>query len=228
MIVALVALVLAASGTAVAAGSLVGGDKLIKKRSLSGNRLRNHTITGKQVNLKKLGKVPSAKNADHATSANSATTATSATSATSATNANNASNLGGQPASNFLTTASRIGTNGVVKVPGTASGNTVTLFSVGPFTVTLTCTKTGSGTTLSESGTSTEAGSDIDGNFVATAGTAHTLNQGQITAATTSPSTTNNENIDFEAPSGAQAVLVGATGVNSLGADCWANWAGIH
>jgi len=52
MLVAVMALILAASGTAIAASAMVKGDKLIKKRSLSGNRLRNHTITGKQVNLK--------------------------------------------------------------------------------------------------------------------------------------------------------------------------------
>lgn len=73
MVVAILALVVAASGTAIAAGHLTSGDKLIKKRSLSGDRLRNHTITGKQVNMRRLGKVPSAKNADHATTANSAT-----------------------------------------------------------------------------------------------------------------------------------------------------------
>ncbi|MDQ6835918.1 MAG: hypothetical protein M3016_06985 [Actinomycetota bacterium] len=82
----MVALVLAASGTAIAASHLVRGDKLIKKRSLSGNRLRNHTITGKQVNLKKLGKVRNARNADFATHATTATNATNATNATSATN----------------------------------------------------------------------------------------------------------------------------------------------
>jgi hypothetical protein len=60
MIVAVLALVLAASGTAVAASKLVSGDSLIKKHSLSGNRLRNHTITGKQINMGKLGAVPSA------------------------------------------------------------------------------------------------------------------------------------------------------------------------
>jgi hypothetical protein len=48
MIVALVALVFAMSGTAVAATKLVSGDKLIKKTSLSGNRLRNQTLTTKQ------------------------------------------------------------------------------------------------------------------------------------------------------------------------------------
>jgi hypothetical protein len=43
------ALILAASGTAVAAGRLLNGDNVIKPRTLSGNKLRNHTITGTQV-----------------------------------------------------------------------------------------------------------------------------------------------------------------------------------
>lgn len=59
MVVALIALVVALGGTAVAAG-LVNGDSLISQHSLSGNRLRNHTLTGKQINLRKLGTVPSA------------------------------------------------------------------------------------------------------------------------------------------------------------------------
>ncbi len=84
MVVALTALVIACSGTAVAATSLVGGDSLIKKNSLSGNRLRGHTLTGKQINLKKLGKVPNAKHADSATNATNATNATHATTATTA------------------------------------------------------------------------------------------------------------------------------------------------
>jgi hypothetical protein len=41
MVVAVLALVIAASGTAMAAGHLVNGDKLIAQHSLSGNRLRN-------------------------------------------------------------------------------------------------------------------------------------------------------------------------------------------
>jgi hypothetical protein len=49
MLVALVALVFAMSGTAVAANALVNGDKLIAKHSLSGNRLRDHTVTGQQI-----------------------------------------------------------------------------------------------------------------------------------------------------------------------------------
>ncbi len=67
MVVALIALVVASSGTAIAGASLMNGDKVIKKGSLSGNRLRSHTITGAQVNLSKLGKVPTARRADLAT-----------------------------------------------------------------------------------------------------------------------------------------------------------------
>jgi len=92
LVIASIALVIAASGTAVAATALVSGDTLIKKNSLSGNRLRNHTVTGLQVNLKKLGKVPTAAKADTATSAGSATSANSATNANHATNADSATN----------------------------------------------------------------------------------------------------------------------------------------
>ena len=75
MVVAIVALVVAASGTAVAATKLVSGDSLIKKNSLSGNRLRAHTVSGKQIKLSSLGTV---RNAAHATTADTATNATQA------------------------------------------------------------------------------------------------------------------------------------------------------
>jgi len=88
MVVAVMALVVAASGTAVAASALVNGDKLIRKGTLSGNRLRDHTITGRQVKLSKLGTVPSAAFAANAGHASSATTATNATNATVAAKAN--------------------------------------------------------------------------------------------------------------------------------------------
>ncbi|MGN6474942.1 MAG: hypothetical protein ACTHK4_15005 [Mycobacteriales bacterium] len=49
-VIAVVALVCAMSGTAVASSAaLHNGDKLIKKHTLSGNRLRNHTVTSTQV-----------------------------------------------------------------------------------------------------------------------------------------------------------------------------------
>ena len=101
MIVALIALVFAMSGTAVAASKLVSGDSLVKKASLSGNRLRAHTLTGTQINMAKLGKVRSATQADsatnatHAASADSATHAASADSATNATHAASADTLDG-------------------------------------------------------------------------------------------------------------------------------------
>ena len=108
MVVATIALIIAVTGTAVATSRLVNGDTLIQKASLSGNRLRKHTLTGTQINLAKLGKVPIAKHADSATQAINATharTADSATHASSADSATNAGTLGGLPASGYLQTA---------------------------------------------------------------------------------------------------------------------------
>ena len=244
MVISILALVIAASGTAVAATKLVNGDSLIKKNSLSGNRLRNHTITRTQVNLNKLGKVPSAHIADTALVANSATTASSATNAANATNATkatnatnatiatnattarNANNLGGQPPSSYLTTANRIGTNGVVKEAGAVSpGNNVTLFSVGPFTVTMNCTKSGGTTSNTINASSSEANSIVFGTMMPTANTPTDV--GPDTSSTTF-SINDNAAVDLEAPSGAGFQLDAADGVNSLGTDCWANWSGIR
>ncbi len=100
LVIALVALAIALSGTAVAAtNAVVSGDSLIKPKSLSGNRLKNHTVTGTQVNLAKLGKVPTAAKAD------TAKTATTATSAGSATNANHASSADTATSATNATTA---------------------------------------------------------------------------------------------------------------------------
>ena len=104
MVVAMAALLVALSGTAVAAGHLARGDSLIAKKSLSGNRLRNHTLSGTQMNLSKLGKVNSANKADtatNATNATNATTAATATNATTAATATNALSLGGIAASGY-------------------------------------------------------------------------------------------------------------------------------
>jgi len=66
MLVAILALVVAMSGSAVAVSAARhSGDKLISKRSLSGNRLRHNTVTGKEVSEKKLGQVPRAGLATH-------------------------------------------------------------------------------------------------------------------------------------------------------------------
>jgi hypothetical protein len=239
MVVALGALIVAASGTAIAASKLVAGDSLVKRNSLSGDRLRSHSVSGTQINLRKLGKVPTARNADHASVAQSsanavnaqdaqlATNAKNATNAASAFNASNADNLGGQPPSAFLRSSSRIGTNGIVKVAGTASGYTVRLFTVGPFTVAMTCTKTGSGTSVMVSASSREANSVLFGTQVATADTPTDLGNPPDVPQSPGFNESRNNSVDFEAPSGAQALLSAADGVNSLGTDCWANWAGI-
>jgi hypothetical protein len=166
IVISIVALLVAASGTAVAASTL-SGDSLIAKRSLSGNRLRNHTITGTQVNLGKLGKVPSAKNADHATTAVLATTAGSATTATNAANAGNANALAGQPASAY-DSSSNFARTGVV---GTNEGQSVTLATFPPFTLTLSCIKTGGGQPDARVfATSSQANSEAGGQALPTAG----------------------------------------------------------
>lgn len=48
-------------------------NQIINKHTLSGNRLINHSISGTQIELSTLGKVPSAHNADSATNAGHAT-----------------------------------------------------------------------------------------------------------------------------------------------------------
>jgi hypothetical protein len=57
------ALLVAAGGTATAAARSQNGNHLISKHSLSGNRLKNNTVTGKQIRESSLGEVPKAKNA---------------------------------------------------------------------------------------------------------------------------------------------------------------------
>jgi hypothetical protein len=227
MVVATLALVVAASGTAVAGVRLAIGDKLIRPHSLSGNRLRNHSVTGTQVAAGTLGQVRSAKNADHAFvagSAENAVNAQDAFSATNAVNAQNANTVGGQSASSFLPASSRVGTNGVVKVA--AGSGPVTLFTFGPFTVTLTCDKSGSTTTVTMNGGSGEGGSFVGGG--APVDTPNTFVQVGPTVSGAGAHATSASGIHFEAPSGAEAILSASAGINSLGTDCWASWVGMR
>ena len=62
MVVAIAAFVMAVTGTAVAGPlkTLIDGSS-ISKHSIPGNRLINHTLTGEQINLSKLGTVPNAQ-----------------------------------------------------------------------------------------------------------------------------------------------------------------------
>jgi hypothetical protein len=148
MLVAIIALVVAASGTAVAASHLVNGDSLIKKDSLSGNRLLNATVTGKKIKLSSLGEVPSARTAA------------------------NAEELGGHPASAYALGSSTVAGSGLVTASG---GQTVKLASFGPFTVNLTCNDDGGGTFDAEvDAVSTTSNSEVLGSQL-TAGTSQEI-----------------------------------------------------
>lgn len=129
MVVALGALFVALGGTAVARLAQSKGDAIIKKHSLSGNRLRNHTITGTQIKLSKLGKVPRASHADtagSATTAGSAKTAGSASTANTANSAANATTVGGQSVARIFATVA----------PGASA---VQVYSKAGLTLTFSC-----------------------------------------------------------------------------------------
>ena len=63
MIVAIVALIVALGGTAIAAQTINGG--AIKKQTIGGGKLKQKTLTGFQINTNKLGVVPAARRASH-------------------------------------------------------------------------------------------------------------------------------------------------------------------
>ncbi|MGH2881274.1 MAG: hypothetical protein ACRDPA_00990 [Solirubrobacteraceae bacterium] len=114
MLVAIAALVVAMSGTAVAASKLVSGDNLVKKNSLSGNRLKNHSVYWNKIKWSSVGTVNNAKNA---------------------ANAANATTLDGQSASAF-DAASNFTRTGFASVN---EGGSQTLAQFGPFVLTLHC-----------------------------------------------------------------------------------------
>jgi hypothetical protein len=138
MVIAIIALVVAASGTAVAA-SRISGDKLIKKRSLSANRLRKFSITRTELNFRKLGKVPTASLADKANTANAANTAS------------NANALGGQPPSAYASSSTVNRSGNVVLGPG----GSMTLFSNGQLSLIGSCSSSGGVLTATVDGHST-------------------------------------------------------------------------
>jgi hypothetical protein len=102
----------------------------------------------------------------------------------------------------------------------------VTLFRSGPFTVTMTCTRSGSDTALSVDATSTEPGADIDGWRDVSANASYNINNLGPGPASASD---NPIPLTMEAPRGAQVVVTGADGMNEAIAPdaCWANFAGI-
>jgi hypothetical protein len=75
MIVAIIALIVAMSGTGYAAFTLPRnsvGNKQLKNASVTAAKVKRHSLTGAQINLKKLGTVPTARNAGRALTAGTA------------------------------------------------------------------------------------------------------------------------------------------------------------
>jgi len=149
MVVAIIALVMSASGSAVAATALVSGDRLIEKGSLSANRLRPHSITAAQINLKRLGIVPAAatvRYASHAASADTATTAQNATTAGTAASAGTATTAG---------TAMVAGTaNSLAGVPASSFAPVLYVHVLGDGTIDPTQSKNMAGVTIVRRATS--------------------------------------------------------------------------
>jgi hypothetical protein len=91
----------------------------------------------------------------------------------------------------------------------------------------MVCTNTGTGTALEIEASSTEAGSILNGTQQPTANTLTDLGGNTDISSHSGFFVQNDVNIDFEAPSGAQALLIGSSGVNSLSTACWTNWVGV-
>jgi hypothetical protein len=102
-VVATLALFIALGGTSVAASGLISGTK-IKKHSIPGNRLKKRSLTSAQINVAKLGTVPSAETAAAAAHATTADNAAHATTADTAARAGDADTIGGKAASAFTGT----------------------------------------------------------------------------------------------------------------------------
>ena len=198
MVVALLALVIAASGTAMSATGRVSGDKLIKRGTLSGNRLRDHTLTGRQVNLSKLGKVPRAIVSDR--------TAQLLVSRPRAAH-HGAGDTQGAATSGV--------TGGLVHM---SIGDTVTVLQEDPFTLTATCTGDSNGkATVTENVTSSEDGwTDL---FLKQHSAGEAVQYFQLTGST--PQFNLFVPAIAVAPSGA-TIATGLTelGVHAFGSDC--------
>jgi len=96
-VVAYLALFVALGGSVYAASHING--RQIRRNSLPGNRLRNHSVRGRKIKLSTLGTVPSAA---HAFAADKAAHATNADQAANADQATNADQLGGAGASAYV------------------------------------------------------------------------------------------------------------------------------
>lgn len=225
MAVSVIALFVALGGTGYAATAVVSpGASSAKAKKKKTRRVVSDTTADKKL-IRSQASGLSVRFAKTAQNANNAVNATNAIRAQNASNANNASNLGGQPPSAYAGSA-RLAETGIVGLAGTAAGASRTVVVVGPFTISLTCTRDATNkVSASLDATSSEANSVIFGHLVGAAGTKQPLTS---TAPSTTPLFSGNNVFDLEAPSGAQLIINGAIGTLSVNNDCWTNLAGVH
>jgi hypothetical protein len=207
--IALIALFIALGGTTFAAANALPknsvGTKQLKKNAVTSVKIKNNQVTGADVRESSLGKVPSAANADHATAADSATNATNATNATHATTAD-------AVAKTFHT--------GTIKA---SVGQTVPVYSFGPFTVTMRCTDLGSNNyrmelivATTEEHSAAAGTSNGNGDF----GSATPATVSNLTSTTAVYFSPYSIDLVAAAPSGAQIDAIAAGGIHTLGAAC--------
>lgn len=152
-VTATLALFIALGGASYAAVSIPKnsvGTAQLKAHAVTAAKVAKHTLTGTQINVSKLGTVPSAKKA---TSAKTATTASTADTAKTATTASDADALGGLAAGSFY---QAVGSshNNLVTVDG---GKTQVLGSIAGWgLLSATCDSTCASPTLTYTNTSAQ------------------------------------------------------------------------
>jgi len=114
-----------------------------------------------------------------------------------------------------------------VKTGGSANGTTVTLFTSGPFKVTMTCTDDGTDTSSEIDASSSQDQSDLNGQFASANTPTDTGADVEPTPDGTPGSLFSPPTIALVAPSGATAIVTGMAGVGSFGTGCWADFSGV-
>jgi hypothetical protein len=209
MVVAVIALVVALAGTAFAgpvaaiASKLIDGST-IKPHTIPGNRLVDHTLTGRQLNKSKLGTIPRAHLADLA---------------------GNAARLGGAAPGSYLASSNLLRWNYAMN-KGSAAHK---IGQFGPLTLTATCAADGANTNATLAVTTNEANTFVSTSPEALPGTGTTLNPGNppypIVEQDTATADDGNSNAlaAFD-PKGKLAVFSTAqtigVAINTPGADC--------
>ena len=234
LIVAVIAVVVALTGTAVAgpdaqfARKLVIDGGSIKLHSIPASALKNHSITALQLDAAKLGTIPHARLADLATRATNATTAVNATNAINATNASTAANagqLGGAPASSYLLGSKLLRWNFHMN-----KGDAPHPFGpFGPVTFTGTCAADGAKTKAALGVTTSQSGTFVTTSPDSLPGTGTTINAGDppytiVMQDTTTANDGNSTGLALFSPDGSLAVFSTAqtigVAINTTGADC--------